>query len=363
MLSLLLGVTPSSAPNVDRTDVSGSMQTAQDVSKRPILVLVEPSEDDVLEAVRIHLGAMGDAIRVETDWHRKASLGSKVRDALRRIAACDARAAFVVEREEHDMVLYLVEGRGEQLLVRRIPLPESRAAGLETLGVVLRSLVDAIVADRHVGMTAVAVAPDDDSQTKARAEPTSPLSPASSRPQPKSWGFRLMAEYLGANVSDRLVWQHGFGARVALEAPARVFAELGYGYFPGTSVRGDGLAMTIERHRARGAAGYAVRLPYRLALDLGVHAGLEPTIRRVSSSSPSLRASKDGVSIVGIAGALGRIRVVVEPGVALELSAGLSVVANPVDYTVEGVPEPSRLMSMSRLRGELALAIGWSRPQ
>lgn len=260
------------------------------------VVLVAPAAPEgaaarVLEVIRAQLSEMPIRLVIEPATGGAQPFGQRIERALELSRRHRAAGTFWVDlAEQGDLLLYLFEPLGKKVLVRRVPVPDSKASDVaaEEMGLIARATVVALLEGREIGMEAAETAAP---QPPARPSPA-PL-PREGREERPSEPARaddpgaamVIASYVGTRLDERID-QHGLAVGAGVRHRwARLAAS--YTFVRELHLEAAGTTTTAQRHPMEVAAGiFHVFHPFALGFELGVVAELYT--RRSEATDPIL---------------------------------------------------------------------------
>jgi hypothetical protein len=339
--------------------VSTSFAQAQ---KRVVLVVGAGDADRarvVMDAIRAQLGDLPVAL-VVTEGEPPKELRERLDFAAAACKKNDAVGAFFIELERaDDMLLYLVEPEATRALVRRVKRPDSDAAGVEELSLIVRSTVSALMEGREIGMEEGPELAKKPPPPKAPPAPKPPPPPPKPIPPPaRTSTARLAAHYAGEAFAPETPWLSGLGVELGWSPDSLLFFGLGYVATPGAEAQSDTASIRVTRYPLRAYVGYEIPVDrFRVAGQLGFIA--EHSRRTTTQTSGPILATADSTRFsFGVAPrAIGRFEVT--PHALIWVGVGLDVFFNNSEYVVEvdGKNEPLLSPYRARARADLGLAV------
>ena len=264
---------------------------------------------------------------------------------------------------EGDVLIYLVEPKGERALVRRIARSdEGTEATIEMAGLVVRSVATALVSGNEIGMKPVETRPEPPPEPTPEPEPEPPPKPdpdPDPGPEPPSdpSGIERLAialDYRGGSFATEIPWQNGAGLRFSARPLRRLVVGADYHFLVAQTADGDDVRFRLQRNPV--AAFAALRLGERaVQSDFGVELGIDPMRRRTLDAS-NLDATEPAILWQGFAGAWGRLRFGGWRGIWLFAGLGLEVPFNRFEFVVRE-PERRVLVSPHAVRGRASAGI------
>lgn len=330
--------------------------------KRIVLVIGAGDEArarTVMDAIRAQLGDLPVGL-VVTEGQPPKELRERLDFAAEACKKHDAVGAFFIELERpNDMLLYLIEPAATRALVRRVKRPDSDAAGVEELSLIVRSTVSALMEGREIGMEEgpeLAKKPP-----PPKPPPPKPPPPKPPKPTPKAKRTstaRLAAHYAGEAFAPESPWLSGLGVELGWSPDSLLFLGLGYVATPAAEATNDTASIRVTRYPLRAYVGYEVPVDrVRLAAQLGFIT--EYSRRATTRTSGQFLATADSDQVLfGVAPrAIGRFEVT---GHALIwVGVGLDVFLNNSEYVVEVNGKDEALLTpyRARARADLGLAV------
>lgn len=223
-------------------------------------------------------------------WSRRAAAEPDVRTVL-----------WLDVRTPGPHRLYLYAAAADRVYVREIAEPGDADALLESLGVVIHALLEAVAAgEAPAGMRPVeeTVAPPEaetvgPAPVKVEAPP--PVKEETKKPRV---AVEVAIAYLGRSLAAVAPWQSGVGGRVAVVAPGGLVASIGGGWLAPAQAAGE-VTLTLRRLPFDATIGYRFRRARTLAIDVAASATLErlawsvtgPTEARAVGATQALRVA------------------------------------------------------------------------
>lgn len=224
-------------------------------------------------------------------WSRRAAAEPDVRTVL-----------WLDVRTPGPHRLYLYAAAADRVYVREIAEPGDADALLESLGVVIHALLEAVAAgEAPAGMRPVeeTVAPPEPETVEPEAAKVE-APPAVKKEETKT--ERVAAEvaiaYLGRSLAAAAPWQSGVGGRVAVVAPGGLVASIGGGWLAPGQAAGE-VTLALRRLPFDATIGYRFRRARKLAIDVAASATIErlawsvtgPTEARAVGATQALRVA------------------------------------------------------------------------
>jgi hypothetical protein len=268
----------------------------------------------------------------------------------------DAVGVFWLDaRDEAQLLLYLIDRSGDRVLVRTVPKdPESPAATYEAVGVVARSITEALLGGATIGMKELDV---------PEPEPTPAAAPPPDVPKPDQtpapWHrLNVTLGYRGSSFADQLVWQSGIGAELSAR-PRRAFElGLGYTFFVPAYAEHPLIIFSVQRHTPSAFAGLHAAVGRRAAIDLRGVATLDVVRQRVIEVAPELDGKPNSSRVLFSLGAETRLWVYAWRSFGFFAGIGLDIVTNPFAYVV--VQEGRDVaLETHRVRGVASAGLGY----
>lgn len=332
---------------------------------RKVVLVVSASSaeqvESVTNALRAQLGDLPTEVVVETPSPVPAELRARLDYAADACTRNDAVGAFFVEAERaDDLLLYLVEPRARRALVRRVKKQAgAEQAGLEELGIIVRSSVGALLEGREIGMEAgpdlATPEPKPSPPPKPEPAPVAPR-PAPPRAQEAPSTGRLAAHYAGQAFAAEVAWQSGLGVELAASPDRRWVFGLGYVALSPVEVESSAARVKVARHPLRGFAGYEVPAGgFRLGLELGLIGELDrrATTRTASGVEPTESADTWSAALSPRV----TFRYPVWQGTEVWAGLGLDLFLNDSDYVAELAGRTETLLSPYRARAGAAMGL------
>jgi hypothetical protein len=261
-----------------------------------------------ISAVKAHLSGLPVRIVIEpveparTLEDRLATSGSL---ALSR----GALGTFSIEVGAHrELLIFFTEPDGSATLIRRLPAgQEGVRVALDQAAIVVRSLVEALLEGRRVGMAeegdapAVQAVERDSPRTKEQPPDASPNAngndslsseplglsdeepeePEIAGPIPARRTVAISGGYTGTDFASDTAWESGFALGLRWLALPVVYAAARYTFFPGMEAGDDTAQIWVTRHPIEFIAGYVgpARLSPNAELGLNVDYTGRDTLR------------------------------------------------------------------------------------
>lgn len=196
--------------------------------------------------------------------------------------------------------LYLYAAAADRVYVREIAEPGDADALLESLGVVIHALLEAVAAgEAPAGMRPVeeTVAPPE--PAKVEEPPAKVEGPPPVKEEKKERAaVEVAIAYLGRSLAAAAPWQSGVGGRVAVVAPRGLVASIGGGWLAPAQASGE-VTLALRRLPFDATIGFRFRRARTLAIDVVASATFErlawsvtgPTEARAVGATQALRVA------------------------------------------------------------------------
>jgi hypothetical protein len=341
--------------------VAGVSFAQTPAQKRVVLVVGAGDEARariVMDAIRAQLGDLPVAL-VVTEGEPPKDLRDRLDFAAAACKKHDAVGAFFIELERpDDMLLYLIEPAATRALVRRVKRPDSDAAGVEELSLIVRSTVSALMEGREIGMEEgpeLAPKPPPPKPPPPKPPPPKPPPP---KPAVRTSTARLAAHYAGEAFAPESPWLSGLGVELGWSPDSLLFFGVGYIAMPAAEASNDTASIRVTRYPLRAYVGYEVPVDrFRLAGQLGFIA--EYSRRATTQTSGQFLATADSDQFVFAVAPRAMGRFEVTDHALIWVGVGLDVFLNNSEYVVEvnGKDEPLLSPYRARARADLGLAV------
>jgi hypothetical protein len=270
----------------------------------------------------------------------------------------DADGVFWIELPpEGDVLIFLVEPTGGRALVRRVERPESDAATVETIALVVRGLASALISGQEIGMRPVEPVPVPEPEPEPVPEPAPP---PPQPPPPTTEPLRRLAvalDYRGSSFGTELPWQNALGLRFSGRPLQRFVLGLDYHFFIPRLVPGDPASFTVQRNPI--ALFAALRIGHApVQADFGFDVGVDLTVRRTTFAD-ELSPEPAAVLPQGFAAPWARLRVGGWRGVWLFVGVGAEIPFNHFDFVVRA-PQREVLLTPHPVRARATAGVEWS---
>lgn len=310
-----------------------------------------------VEVIASHVGGAGVRVLVEQSHLAAADLGEQIAWARDVGSRHQAVGVFWIDARDDELLLYLIDRSGDRVLVRTVPKdPQSPAASYEAVGVVARSITEALLAGATIGMQEVAVA---EPEPPAPAEPEVEPIEIDVVERPSPWHrLNVTLGYRGASFADELPWLSGIGAELSAR-PRRAFVlGLSYAFFFPDYAQHPSIIFSVQRNAASAFAGLHAGVGRRLAVDLRGIATVDVVRQRVLEVASDLDAAPDSTRVLFSLGADARLWIYAWRGFGFFAGVGLEVVTNPFSYVV--VQEGRDVaLDTHRVRGVATAGLGY----
>jgi hypothetical protein len=320
---------------------------------RVLVLSVVESVEDHERAGAVVSSQLGAAVTVRME-PAAADVSLAERLAWARMLQVEHDAVGVVWIDaglEGELLLYLIDGSGEQALVRTIPAAaDSSAAQHEALSVIVRSIVEALLAGETIGMHAV--------EEHASVEPVEPVAEPET-PAPIRWPrLSIGLQVEGASFSDELPWLTAVGVELGVRPLPRLTLGIGYGFwFPATVVAPD-IEFALQRNATSAFVGLHADAGRRLAVDLRAVGVLDIIRQRVVNVESDLTTDGGAARVVFGIAAQTRLWVSLYRRLGLFFGVGLEVLTNPFSYVIDHGGR-NELLTLHRVRGTGVIGLGY----
>ncbi len=301
---------------------ASSVAPASARTPRPVLLLAaSAAEERALVAVEVDLKELVEPTTLRTaeaERHDRSSL-------LQLVAERHALAVIWLDQSSpHSVVVYVFEPASQRLGMRRLPRG-SQADADESVGVVLRATVEALLEGRAAPLEVVAL------PAEPELPPAPPVAPA---PEGRERAT-LRTGYVGVGFGSSSL-EHGaaFGASLALSGPLHVGVD--FSIIQPARLRQGQATITLTRRPLDAFAALGTRLAgFELFGELGT--SLDFRGRRSEADGGSLRASASTSYVV--VSVLGRLKLARElwPRLRFDFGPALEVPLNEPALTIDRV--------------------------
>lgn len=352
-----------------------------------IVVTFDPSAGDqssAISAVKAHVSGLPVRVVVEPT-ERARTLEDRLAKAGALALARGALGTFSIEiGERGELLIFFTEPDGSATLIRRLPpSPEGIKVAIEQAAIVVRSLVEALLEGRRIGMTgeAEAASPEpalrttpeapgapsaagsrrQQAEAQAAAEGSTTLSSASddapsedsARPRPRR-KVAISGGYRGTSFAST-TWQSGLALGVRWLALPMAYGALRYTVFPSLELGTEAARVSVARHPLELVAGLTGSARFAPQVEAGVV--LDYTSRETLDTGADYRATPSDarwvVALVAGAGVTWSASAIVD----VSLRGGADFLLTRYSYVVAGIPEPISTRAI-RPRLDLELAFG-----
>jgi hypothetical protein len=351
-----------------------------------IVVTFDPSaveQKPAIAAVKAHVSGLPVRVVVEPA-ERNQMLADRLARSGALALARGALGTFSIELGPRgELLVFFTEPDGNATLIRRLPgNQEGIQVAIEQAAIVVRSLVEALLEGRRIGMTQEAEAESAASPQGAAPPAEEPPSGASSRlpsadgqkpsPEPAPLSrdeqerrddeaparprrkIAVSASYQGSDFSANTPWESGLALGVRWLALPVAYGALRYTFFPSMEVGSDAARVSVTRHPFEVVAGYTASAILAPSAELGVQ--VDYTRRETLSTGADYRATSSAARFVLALGA--RVGMTWAASSVLEatLRGGADFLLTRYSYVVSGSPAP---ISPSTVRPKLELELAF----
>lgn len=208
------------------------------------------------------------------------------------------RVLWLELREPGPHRLYLYDPRTDRVYLRELADAEPDLL-LESVGVVVRTLVATLSEGPPAGMQPVTLPPPPPPEPAPKPKPApvpapKPAPAAAPRPAPAPLHLDLALGYRGSSFGRAIALHHGFAGQLLLATPRGLLVGLTAGYLaPGTAPALSGLRLELARVPLAARIGVRLRRDRALHVDLDLGLAAELLLPRVRSDRALL--SRTGV--------------------------------------------------------------------
>jgi hypothetical protein len=290
-----------------------------DAPRNVVLLAASDAEERALSAVKADLRELVEPIALRAPQSGRGDKWSLSRFTQQHRALA---AVWLDQTSTRYVTVYVFDPQSQRLGMRRLPR-RSQADADESVGVVLRATLEALLEGREAPLEAVALP----------AEPVRAEGAAAAPPRKGQERASLRTGYLGVGFADSSI-EHGasFGASLSLSRLLRL--GLGYAIVQPAELATDQARITLVRRPLDAFLGLTIQLPgVELYADAG--ASLDFRERRSEVIGTSLRpTSDDAYAVVSV---LGRIKLGRElwPQLRVDFGPAFEVPVNEPELVVE----------------------------
>jgi hypothetical protein len=304
----------------DVTSVQAAPMPPEGAGPRAVVLLAaSDAEERALSGVKTDLRELVEPITLRAPLSGRGDKWS----LSRLIQQHRALAAVWLDQTSSDYVtVYAFDPQSQRLGMRRLPR-RSQADADESVAIVLRATVEALLEGREAPLEAVAL-------------PTQPPQAESSEPGPRPTRHErgtLRTGYVGVGFADRSI-EHGASFGASLSLSRLLHLGLGYAIVQPAELATSQTRITLLRRPLDAFMGLSIKLRgFELHLDAG--GSFDFRERRTEVTDASLRpSSDDAYAVVSV---LGRLRVARElwPQLRLDFGPAFEVPVNEPELVVD----------------------------
>lgn len=258
-------------------------------SNRVVLVSANKAPGNSLE------GELPSALRAQLrELHVEVVVIPAVEEPLPKAA----RRAQAIARTEQALAVIWLELRPDKLWVllydssghlyaRDVPPDASAASESETIAIILRSAVAAMLEGHAIGMTEVPLPP---SPAAAPPTPVAPSKPGGAAADDRSY-VQVGLSYVAVLFARDAPLQHGAAAVLTATAPSSPwFVGIDYTHFTQVQLAGRGVTTRLQRHPLEGFAGLRLKTA-SVYFDARAALAADYMVRTTEQTGDGLRAT------------------------------------------------------------------------
>lgn len=199
-------------------------------------------------------------------WSRTAAAGPEVRTVL-----------WLDLRPPGPHRLYLYNAAADRVYVRELADPGDADALLESLGVIVHALLEAVAAgEAPAGMRPVEAVAEPEPAPAPDPAPVEPPPEIKREPEPQKErvAIEVALAYVGRSLAAAAPWQSGIGGRVGVVARRGLVVALGGAWLAPARASGE-VALGLRRLPFDVTLAYRLRRARALAIDVGATLTLE----------------------------------------------------------------------------------------
>ncbi|HET9955829.1 MAG TPA: hypothetical protein VFQ61_15065 [Polyangiaceae bacterium] len=242
---------------------AGNPEATQAADVPRVVLVFDPTRERALAAVQAiesHLSGLRVSVDV-VGISLAAGMNEWLDQASQQAASREALGSFAIDATPRgELLIFFTEVSGEATLLRRIrPKTAGGRVALEEAGIVVSSLVEALLDGRHIGMEPSAPSPTSDDHTLRDSERT-PVGevappPRASAPSQSVRHTAVSLGYLGTSFAQD-TFQSGLvlGARTDLAERWSLLAS--YAILPELELDREGVHLSLQRHPLVLGLGY-----------------------------------------------------------------------------------------------------------
>lgn len=329
------------------------------------VVFVTPEAPNLDAPLRDAVSAQFSGLPVDLAFEHFASPAGTLREQVdgARALAHDKQAAGVFWLDvatDTEWLVYLAEPVGNRVLMRRVPVePDGRAAGAESVAVILRESTEALLSGQTISMQQVAVP-----EEKVQEPPTSAPAPhppgrgavRKAAPGKGRAGPSFGAMYYTDSFAQNVGWQDGLRVSGSWLWEPGLYAGLAYTFLRDADVSTPALTFRIRRTPFDAAAGFAFALGrFQPALELRTM--VDWISRENVSTIPTLDRTRASTRTAVFLSPRVRLDVSVIHDLALHGALGIDVATNPFSYVIRGDTQDQTVLELRRVRPAAELGI------
>jgi hypothetical protein len=354
-----------------------------------IVVTFDPrsiEQGTAVSAVKAHMSGLPVQVLLEPVQPAR-TLGQRLTTSASLALSREALGTFSIEiGPDRELLIFFTEPDGSATLIRRLPPSrEGVRVAVEQAAIVVRSLVEALLEGRRIGMTPDAEAPP------ARAQPTTPeksekserpqltqstaqAAPEAAKPEAEPLGvsievqetpepeaparpkrrFAISGGYTGTDFAPNVEWESGFTLGARWLARQTLYAGLRYTFFPRIEGGADAARVSVARHPIEIVAGYVGTAVLAPNAELGVVA--DYSRRETLHTAPEYQATPAATRWTFALGLRAGVTWSASSAVQLSLRGGVDFLLTRYSYAVPA-ERPAILPRNVRRRLELEVAL------
>jgi hypothetical protein len=341
-------------------------------------------------AVKAHVSGLPVQVVVEP-VERARSLAQQLASSGSLARSRGALGTFSIEfGAKGELLIFFTEPDGDATLIRRLPPnPEGARVAIEQAAIVVRSLVEALLEGRRIGMSQEVDSsraeraaprepvarrraraaqrprnvanPEPDTSEQTESEPEIPsfdfeeAAAESERPARGQQRFAVSGGYTGTDFASNTEWQSGFALGLRWLASPVLYGSVRYAFFPNLEGGGDTALVSIARRPIELAGGYLGKSLLAPSAEFGVIADYSSreTLHTAPGYRPSPSVARWTLALGARAGATWSATSILQ----LTLRGGVDVLLTRYTYAVPG-DQAAVTPNTIRPRLDLEVALG-----
>ena len=367
------------------SESSAEAQSGDAPGMATIVVTFDPGaveQKPAVAAIKAHVSGLPVRVVVEPA-ERNHVLAERLAKSGALALARGALGTFSIEVAANgELLVFFTEPDGNATLIRRLPAnQEGLKVAIEQAAIVVRSLVEALLEGRRVGMTAeteaalgaaAEAAPSPAPESPSAGSPAQPAEAQAPSPAPaisddaggaeqradearaRKRTLALSVSYQGSDFSASTPWESGLALGVRWLALPVAYGALRYTFLPSMEVESTAARVSVARHPFELVAGYVGSGSVAPNAELGMQ--VDYTRRETLETGAGYLATSSKSRFVLALGARAGLTWSASSVIDATLRGGVDFLLTRYSYVASGSPAP---ISPSAVRPKLELELAF----